>query len=178
MKQTLIAALMYLLFFSLIVSITPRQVSAQKNPHKAVSFNLIEKISSNCPTIKSQIKLLQISDLNSRIHLGSNYSNLSEHFITPLNLRLVSNHNPNQDLIQSQTDLEQLRSQFSKQFTDYSHALKNLIDIDCISSPNQFSQALNSSRQQRQVFVLVTKQLKAVIKNHRQIVLKIKENLQ
>ncbi|MBR3594730.1 hypothetical protein IKL45_00625 [Candidatus Saccharibacteria bacterium] len=115
------------------------------------------KISTNCSSIRQNLKNLQRSDSRARTYFGAIYETFSSKYLKPLNLRLVNNDISSSDLVKLQTAFATARTNFSEDFIDYSKALEDLIATDCRLEPEVFYEKLVKTREKR---ALVAKDIK------------------
>lgn len=121
------------------------------SPVSAVDLSNEQKgaISQNCNSIKTSLKSLQKTDSRTRVLLGTSYQTILTNFLTPLNLRLVKDNQPNTTLSTIQTNLASERNVFQEQFIKYSQQLEELISIDCQNHPEDFYTKLQATRKER-----------------------------
>lgn len=155
----------FLIFFLFLALILPAFSAAATN-----STSRAFSLSSHCPSIRNQLKSIQVLDSHTRIFLGSSYNKLSEHFITPFNLRLVYNNQPNSQLFNLQTEFVTNRQKFNQSFTEYSQDLESLLSTSCESEPNQFLIKLDQTKKSRENLSSLVTTLKNQAKKHRQLV--------
>ena len=79
-------------FSAIIVAII--LVASAVNPVSAKTLGEEQKglISTNCASIKLQLKRIQKDDARNRVHLGAQFESISTNLMMNLNLRLVKNN--------------------------------------------------------------------------------------
>lgn len=107
------------------------------------------KISSNCSTIRQNLKNLQRTDSHARTYFGAIYETVFTKYLKPMNLRLVHNDLSSSSLLEAQTTIASTRSRFSEDFISYSKSLEELIVIDCHLEPGTFYKKLQETREKR-----------------------------
>jgi hypothetical protein len=107
------------------------------------------RISMGCGGIKVQLRTLQKADSRMRVYLGSKYEIVLSNFMTNLNLRLIKNNLATENLTGLQTTFSNERERFKADFTGYSQALDELINVDCQSEPQEFYDQLVVARKKR-----------------------------
>ena len=121
------------------------------------------KISAQCGAIRQSLKDLQRSDSRARTYFGAIYETISSKFLKPLNLRLVNNDISDPVLLEQQTSLATMRSNFSDDFIQYSKALEELIAIDCRSDQTAFYKKLIDTRDKRSAVAEDVRNLNALL---------------
>lgn len=132
-------------------------------------------ISQSCGTIKKSLEQLQKVDSRTRTYLGTTYETIVNHFIVPLNLRLVKNNRPT--LAQLQTEFTAAQSIFKTSYTNYMRELETLISTDCKTDPDAFYVQLVTVRSARAVLNDATQELSALAKEQYQSVLDLRSAL-
>ncbi|MBR3220338.1 hypothetical protein IKF76_00520 [Candidatus Saccharibacteria bacterium] len=158
----------------LILAITP--VLCYNTAH-ALSDVQSGIISQNCAHLKQSLKSLQKADSRTRVHLGTTYQNILTNYITPLNLRLVRNDQPNTELTRLQTEFSTAREGFAQKFIRYSQSLEALIATDCKSQPDLFYTRLESTRALRHTVSASVARLDQLLSEHITAVTNFKEQL-
>lgn len=154
-------------------------VATAVNPISARALSDEQKglISTNCSSIKLQLKRLQKDDARKRVHLGAQYESISTNLMMNLNLRLVKNNMANAEIAEQQTTFISERERFKKDYIGYSQELEKLIDIDCKSDPQKFYTQLQKTRRKREDIDASIKRLDEILGKHRQSLLDLKEGL-
>lgn len=147
-------------------------------PVMALTAEQTGAISQNCGSIKQSLKSLQKADSRLRVLLGTTYQTLLINYITPLNLRLVKDNNPNTELTELQATFNAQRDRFSRQFISYSQSLEELIAIDCVNKPEEFYAKLDQARARRANLAQTVAELSDTISQHHTTVLNLRNTLQ
>ncbi len=152
-------------------------VASAVNPVSAKSLGDEQRglISSNCASIKMQLKTLQKVDAKNRVHLGAQFESISTNLMMNLNLRLVKNNMANATIAEQQTTFMSERERFKNDYIGYSQELEALIDIDCKNEPDKFYEKLKSTRQKRADVSASVARLREIIGKHRRSVLDLRQ---
>lgn len=126
-------------------------------PADSLSERQRSAISQSCSTIQQSLRQLQKIDSRTRTYLGTTYETIANHFIIPLNLRLVKNNRPTLSDAQTKFTLEQTK--FRDAYTDYMRELESLIVSDCKNYPDEFYQKLITTREKRATLRATTERL-------------------
>lgn len=126
------------------IELTPEQSSA---------------IIQNCGGIKQSLGKLQVIDSRTRTYLGSSYEAIAGRFITPLNLRLVKNGLPSEELFRIQNEFTTAQAAFRNGYVDYMREMDTLIAMDCAAHPQEFYDKLELVRARREDVRKITKKL-------------------
>lgn len=116
-------------------------------------------IVQNCSGIKQSLSKLQVIDSRTRTYLGSAYEAIAGRFITPLNLRLVKNGLPSEELFRIQNEFTTAQAAFRSQYVDYMREMDALIATDCAAHPQEFYDKLELVRARREDVRKITKTL-------------------
>ncbi|MCQ2571031.1 MAG: hypothetical protein MJ154_02175 [Candidatus Saccharibacteria bacterium] len=162
---------------SLLIAIV--LVAAAVNPvsAKTLSEEQMGLISSNCSSIKLQLKRIQKDDARNRVHLGAQYESIATNLMMNLNLRLVKNGMASAELAEQQTTFMSERDRFKDDYIGYSQELETLISVDCKNEPQKFYNQLNTVRKKRKDVDSSMKRLSNIVKEHRQSLESLKEGL-
>jgi len=123
----------------------------------------IEKIRSNCTSIKSTLNQLHASDALLRVNRGQVYESMASKLMSPFNSRLSSNRLDSKapsavtDTYRSSLDT------FRNNYREYEVKLSSAIRINCIDQPEQFHTTIQEAR------ILRSKVHDDVLKLHRNI---------
>ncbi len=146
--------------FTLILSgvvpllLLPNRVSAQD-----ITEAQRNAVVQNCSNIKQSLTKLQYSDSRTRTYLGSAYEAISGRFITPLNLRMVKNNMPSNELFRIQNEFVSAQAEFRTAYVDYMRELESLIATDCTHAPQDFYNKLETVRSKRDFLSRTTKKI-------------------
>ena len=127
-------------------------------------------ISTNCASIKLQLKRIQKDDARNRVHLGAQFESISTNLMMNLNLRLVKNNMASADIAEQQSTFMSERDRFKNDYIGYAQELENLINIDCKNEPQKFYNQLKKTRRKREDVDASIKRLVEVLGHHRQSV--------
>lgn len=132
-------------------------------------------ISQNCGSIRQTLEQLQKIDSRTRTYLGTTYETIANHFIVPLNLRLVKNNRPT--LASLQTEYTTAQAVFKTSYTTYMRELEQLIAMDCRTEPDQFYDQLVTVRTSRSVLRDSALELNGLTEDQYQAVLDLRSSL-
>ena len=135
------------------------------------------KISTNCASIRQDLKNLQRADSRARTYFGAIYETVASKFLKPLNLRLVNNDLTSSELSKLQISLATARTDFHDDFITYSKSLEELIAIDCRLDPEGFYKKLLETREKRTEVADDVKTLNGLLTTSVKHVEKLKETL-
>ena len=139
--------------------------------------NRIGAISQNCSSIIAQLKTVQRLDAKERVNLGVQYESVLSMLMTNLNLRLVKNNLVNPTLAEQQSEFSKKRDEFKQNYIEYSQSLDTLISMNCREKPVAFYRYLEGVRERRQRVADDVKELNAMINEHKETILAIREEL-
>lgn len=143
----------------------------------ALSKKQQNKIATNCSSIKDTLKSIQHSDSYSRVYLESEYSEIFNNYIAPMNTRIQNNGIIHKELSENQEDFVETRSKFKADFITYSKQMETLINIDCENNPTEFYDQLEYVRISRNETNVDVEKMSNIISEHQLIVKKMKDNL-
>ncbi len=135
-------------------------------------------ISTNCASLKLQLKRIQKEDAKNRVHLGAQYESIATNLMMNLNLRLVKNNRANADIASQQTTFISERDRFKNDFIGYSQQLEALINIDCKAEPQKFYDQLENTRAKRSDVDASIRRLNEILDHHRDSLNKLREELE
>lgn len=135
-------------------------------------------ISTNCASLKFQLKRIQKESAKSRVHLGAQYESIATNLMMNLNLRLVKNNRANADIASQQTTFISERDRFKNDFIGYSQQLEALINIDCKAEPQKFYDQLENTRAKRSDVDASIRRLNEILDHHRDSLNKLREELE
>ena len=142
----------------------------------SASESKISSIPQNCASIKISLQNLQKIDSRTRVYLGTEYENILNNFMTPLNLRLIKNHQDASSLTSIQASFSSEKEFLSRSFVDYSKSLDELIAHDCTSDPSGFYSLLERTREKRAAVRSSFLRLNDEIERHRAAVSNLKKD--
>lgn len=143
----------------------------------AIDDEQLDNISQNCATIKQSLTQLQRADSRTRVYLGASYEAIANNFITPLNVRLIKNNQPDTTIFTIQSEFTEMHARFRTEFTDYMRELEGLIGVDCQKNPQGFYTRLESTRNHRAALQQITARLGELVDEQYAAVEKLKESL-
>ena len=127
-------------------------------------------ISTNCASLKLQLKRIQKEDAKNRVHLGAQYESIATN--------LVKNNRANADIASQQTTFISERDRFKNDFIGYSQQLEALINIDCKAEPQKFYDQLEKTRAKRSDVDASIRRLNEILDHHRDSLNKLREELE
>lgn len=144
MYKLLLAAIMFAVF------VTP-QVGALSTDN--LSSDEREMIIQNCKSAQRTMQRIQYVDPVARVNRGTAYNNISK-LMSAMTARAAFNaYSIPQFSIETEA-IQSLRSQFAKDYTEYEIALRELINFNCQSDPEQFYKKLVEVRSKRAIITL------------------------
>ncbi len=152
-------------------------VFASAAPVCAVEGTELSNISQNCATIKQSLTQLQRADSRTRAYLGTSYEAVANNFITPLNVRLIKNNQPNSAIFAIQSEFTDMHARFRSEYTDYMRELEGLIAVDCRNNPQDFYNRLEATRNHRAALQKVVVRMNELIQEQHQAVAKLREEI-
>jgi hypothetical protein len=154
-------------------------VATAVNPVSAKTLSEEQKglISTNCSSVKLQLKRVQKDDARNRVHLGAQYESIATNLMMNLNLRLVKNGMANAETAEQQTTFVSERNRFKNDYIGYSQELEKLINIDCKAEPQKFYDQLEITRAKRNDIDSSVKRMNEILNRHRESVKGIREGL-
>lgn len=132
---------------------------------EAVSDEQKTAVAQNCDNIKQSLVMLQHSDSRTRTYLGSAYEAVAGRFITPLNLRLIKNNSPSEELFKIQNKFTAAQVEFRSAYVEYMRELESLIATDCAAHPEDFYSKLESTRKRRETLRKTTVTLSGLVES-------------
>lgn len=155
-------------------------VASAVNPISARAISDEQKglISTNCSSIKLQLKRIQKDDARNRVHLGAQYESIATNLMMNLNLRLVKNNMANAEIAEQQTTFISERDRFKNDYIGYAQELEKLLDINCKNEPQKFYNQLQKTRRKREDVDASIKRLNEILGKHRQSLLDLRERLE
>jgi len=155
-------------------------VASAVNPISARAISDEQKglISTNCSSIKLQLKRIQKDDARNRVHLGAQYESIATNLMMNLNLRLVKNNMANAEIAEQQTTFISERDRFKNDYIGYAQELEKLLDINCKNEPQKFYNQLQKTRRKREYVDASIKRLNEILGKHRQSLLDLRERLE
>lgn len=142
--------MVFILRIKYIAAAIAIMLTSTVSPVSAISDEQKDTLVQNCGNIKQSLIMLQHADSRTRTYLGSAYEAVSSRFITPLNLRLIKNNSPSEELFKIQNKFTAAQVEFRSAYVEYMRELENLIATDCSAHPEDFYRKLESTRDRRE----------------------------
>lgn len=143
----------------------------------AVEDTKLSNIAQNCATIKRSLTQLQRADSRTRAYLGTSYETIANNFITPLNVRLIKNNQPDSTIFTIQSEFTEMHARFRTEYTDYMRELEGLIGVNCQNNPQGFYDRLEATRNHRAALQNVVVRLGELIQEQDKAVAKLREGI-
>lgn len=146
MKTKILGSVLTVL--AILLSVIPLNMSVSA---AELSDAKIDRIVSNCDTIRDLLVNLQHTDSRTRVYLGRHYETIISKFITPLNVRLVENNMSTTAFIDNQNSYVATRQNFTIDYIEYQKSLEELVAMDCKTEPTKFYDKLEIVRTKRKI---------------------------
>ena len=153
-----------------LVVIATLALSFMTLPVGAIAKNQEEAISDHCESIRNSLKMVQKNDAKARVHLGGRYETILSEFLMPLNVRLVENNLPSEELVKNQNEFADTKTIFVNDYIGYQQDLEELVGMDCKNEPAKFYEKLVKVRQKRKTMEQDVLKLRTLITNQINIV--------
>ena len=118
-------------------------------------YTVIER---NCKSAQRAIQRVEYVDPISRVNRGVVYNNLSK-LMTALTSRAAYNAYSIPLLSDETRAIQDQRTQFAKDYTEYEMSLREVINYDCTKDPRQFYRELVDVRAKRAVVALRVREI-------------------
>jgi len=105
-------------------------------------------IVSKCFAAQRTLQVIQRNDPSTRLRRGNIYANFSQ-LMSAMNGRMAFNNMNVPSISSAASKLQELREQFSRDYTTYEIELRNLVLMDCSAKPQEFYRSLISVRARR-----------------------------
>ncbi len=116
------------------------------------------QIERNCKSAQSSIQRIQYVDPVARVNRGTAYNNISK-LMAALTSRAAFNAYSLSALSEDTEAVQDQRTQFAKDYTEYEIALRELINFDCTNKPDEFYRKLIEVRSKRAIVALRVKEI-------------------
>jgi hypothetical protein len=146
---------------TVLLGFTAQTVNAQSA--EPLSSEQIDRIKSNCTTIKSTLSQLHASDALLRVNRGQVYESLASKLMDPFNSRLSNNRLDSKATSVVTSSYRTALDTFRADYKNYEEELSNAIAIDCTKQPELFYTTIEEAR------TLRTKVHDDIVKLHRYI---------
>lgn len=144
-----------LLAMSLIAFIPLPAVAIDPDNLTPEEYTLIE---NNCKSAQRTMQRIQYVDPVARVNRGTAYNNISK-LMSALTSRAAFNAYSLPQLSIETAAIQEQRSQFAKDYTDYEIALRELINFNCTSKPGEFYKKLVDVRSKRAIVTLRVREM-------------------
>jgi hypothetical protein len=139
-----------------LLSLVPLNASAidpENMTQEETSF-----IANNCKSAQRTMQRIQYVDPVARVNRGIAYNNISK-LMSALTSRAAFNAYSIPQLSVETAAIQEQRSQFAKDYTDYEIALRELINFDCKEDPVEFYTKLVDVRTKRAIVTLRVREM-------------------
>lgn len=136
-----------LLFIAAVLALV---VSPAVRAETSLTESQIDIIRTNCVNAQVNIQLIQENDRIARINRGYLYDSTLK-LMTSLNSRIALNNLNAPDMISITSNFQKKLDEFRSNYNNYDDTMKELVTIDCRNRPVQYSDLLESARQNRAV---------------------------
>lgn len=147
-----IYGILFLLLLSLIPikagAIDPENMTAQE-------YTVVER---NCKSAQQILQRIQYVDPVARVNRGTAYHNISK-LMSSMTSRTAFNTYILPQMSVETEAIQDLRTQFAKDYTDYEIALRDLINYNCTDNPQEFYTRLVDVRAKRSIVTLRVKEI-------------------
>ena len=109
----------------------------------------VDRIKSNCTSIKSTLNQLHVSDALLRVNRGQVYESLATKLMDPFNSRLSNNRLDSKATSAVTTSYRNALDSFRNDYRAYEEKLSSAIRIDCANQPELFYTTIEQARTNR-----------------------------
>jgi hypothetical protein len=109
----------------------------------------VERVKTNCVSIKSSLSQLHASDALLRVNRGQVYEAVASKLMDSFNNRLGSNRLDNKAMTTVTDRYRTALTNFRTDYIAYEQKLSETIRIDCVAQPNTFHTSLSEARELR-----------------------------
>jgi hypothetical protein len=131
---------------TVLLGVTAQTAHAQST---SLTPDQIERIRSNCTTIKSTLNQLHASDALLRVNRGQVYESMASKLMDPFNSRLNNNRLDAKATSVVTTSYRTALDAFRNDYKAYEEKLSSAIRMDCISQPELFYNTIEEARLNR-----------------------------
>jgi len=131
---------------TVLFGLTAQTARAQST---ALTSDQIEKIKSNCTSIKSTLNQLHASDALLRVNRGQVYESMASKLMDPFNSRLSNNRLDARATSAVTSSYRNALDSFRNDYKDYEEKLSSAIRIDCFNQPELFYNTIEEARVNR-----------------------------
>jgi hypothetical protein len=115
----------------------------------ALTSEQVERIKSNCTSIKSTLNQLHVSDALLRVNRGQVYESLAAKLMDPFNARLSNNRLDAKATSAVTSSYRNALDSFRNDYRAYEEKLSSAIRIDCTNQPELFYTTVEQARTNR-----------------------------
>lgn len=146
----------YGLLFLLLLSLIPIRVGAIDPENMTPQeYTVVER---NCKSAQQTLQRIQYVDPVARVNRGTAYNNVSK-LMASMTSRAAFNAYSLPQLSVETEAIQDLRTQFAKDYTEYEIALRELINYNCANNPQEFYARLVDVRAKRSIVTLRVKEI-------------------
>jgi hypothetical protein len=146
----------YGLLFLLLLSLIPIRVGAIDPENMTPQeYTVVER---NCKSAQQTLQRIQYVDPVARVNRGTAYNNVSK-LMASMTSRAAFNAYSLPQLSVETEAIQDLRTQFAKDYTEYEIALRELINHNCANNPQEFYARLVDVRAKRSIVTLRVKEI-------------------
>ncbi len=140
-----------LIIFGLIATVLASavvltSVSAEGSP---ITDAQINRIKSNCVSVKNTLNQLHVSDALLRVNRGQAYLSMTTKLMTRFNSRVDSNNLNSKNLVSVTNNYNNALNNYVADYISYEEQLSAALKIDCTKEPVTFYDAVASARTKR-----------------------------
>lgn len=132
-----------------------------------LSPDQIERVKSNCVSIKNSINQLHATDALLRVNRGQLYESMASKLMDNFNSRLSQNSLDNKAMTTVTSNYRTALTKFRTDYIAYEQKLSEAIRIDCTQQPNTFHNTILEARKLRATVHEDVKKLHRVIDDYR-----------
>lgn len=146
----------YGLLFLLLLSLLPVRVGAIDPENMTPQeYTIVER---NCKSAQQILQRIQYVDPVARVNRGTAYNNISKLMSSMTSRAAFNAHSLPQFSVETEA-VQDLRTEFANDYTDYEIALRELINYDCKDNPQEFYKRLVDVRAKRAIVTLRVKEI-------------------
>lgn len=144
-------------------------VFAASSPVRAddLSSDQIERIKTNCVSIKSSLSQLHVSDALLRVNRGQIYESMGTNLMDAFNGRLGGARLDNKAMVAVTEQYRTALADFRADYIAYEQKLSTALKIDCRSKPQTFHNTIGEARELRKEVYADIQGLHRVIDDYR-----------
>jgi len=131
---------------TVLFGLTAQTAHAQST---ALTAEQIDRIRSNCTSIKSTLNQLHASDALLRVNRGQVYESMASKLMDPFNSRLSNNRLDAKATSAVTASYRTALDSFRDDYKAYEEELSSAIRTDCVDEPEQFYNSIEQARANR-----------------------------